>query len=295
MAVSIEAAGGERNVLRGVLLVIAATLLFAAGDVTFKYLVGVYPVPLILGIRYIIHLILILALTGPSQGRALFATQRTGLVAVRAGCIVSASILMGWALQLQPVAESLAIYFLAPVLVVLVARPLLGERIGLAGWAAAIMGFCGVLLIVRPGGALDPWGTVFMLANAAVMAAYMLLSRMLASTERTLAMLLYVALIGAMIFGLSLPFYWDGFSPSLLDMALFLGIGATAMGGHYLFTAAYRLADASILSPMLYVHLLWAGVLSWLAFGHVPDGLSLAGMGVIAASGAVVALRSRGA
>lgn len=286
-------AGGGSPVLRGVFLVVAATFLFSASDVTFKHLVASYPVPLLLALRYLTHLILMIAFIGPVQGRSLFATRRTGLVVIRALCIVAASILMGWALELQPVAESLAIYFLAPLLVVLLARPLLGERIGAAGWIAAALGFCGVLLVIRPGGALDPLGTVFMLANATVMAAYILLTRVLANTERTATMLLYVALTGAILFGLSLPFYWDGFSPSLLDGLLLIGVGVSAMTGHYLFTAAYRFADASLLSPIIYLQLLWAGVLSWLAFGHVPDALSLLGMAVIVASGAVVALRSR--
>lgn len=291
----ISTASGEGgNATRGVALVVAATLLFATSDVTFKYVVEAsYPVPLVLALRYITHFILMIAIIGPVQGRALFATRRTGLVLVRALCIVSASILMGWALQLQPVAESLAIYFLAPLLVVLLARPVLGERIGAAGWAAAALGFCGVLLVIRPGGALDPVGTVYMLANAAFMAGYILLTRILAKTEHTVAMLLYVALTGAIIFGLSLPFYLDGFAPSVFDTLLLLSIAVSAMGGHYLFTAAYRFADASLLSPVIYVHLLWAGVLSWFLFGHVPDTPSLFGMAVIVASGGLVALRSR--
>jgi drug/metabolite transporter (DMT)-like permease len=281
------------HVLRGVLLVVVATFLFSASDVAFKHLVASYPAPLLLALRYLTHLTLMIAFIGPVQGRTMFATHRTGLVLIRTLCIVTASILMGWSLELQPVAESLAIYFLAPLLVVLLAKPLLGERIGPAGWVAAALGFSGVLLVIRPGGALDPLGTVFMLANAAFMAVYILLTRVLAGTERTVTLLLYVALTGAILFGLSLPFYWEGFDPSLLDVVLLLSIGASAMSGHCLFTAAYRFADASLLSPIIYLQLLWAGVLSWLAFGHVPDGLSLLGMAIIVASGAVVTLRSR--
>ena len=279
--------------LLGILLVVGATSLFALNDAANKFLVAEYDVPAVAAIRYIVHCLLMLAVLGPSQGRRMVTTTRTGLVLVRSLCLVVSSLFFGLALQHMPVAETTAIVYLSPVLVVLCARPLLGETIGLWGWTSTVLGFAGVLLIVRPGGGLDPVGIAFALGNVGFTVAYYLLSRVLARSERTLALLFYSALVGAICFGITLPWFWFGQVPSPLELGLFLSLGVTAGLGHYLFTAAYRYAEASLLAPMTYMHLLWAGLLGWLAFGHVPAGLTMLGMGIIAAAGVLIALRSR--
>jgi drug/metabolite transporter (DMT)-like permease len=144
--------------LLGVLLVVVATALFACLDTANKMLVTDYNVPLVAAIRYIGHAILMIALLGPMRGREMVTTRRTGLVIVRALCLLVATFFAGLALQRMPVAETVSIIYLSPIVVALLARPLLGERIGAVGWTAAIAGFAGVLLIVRPGSGLDPLG-----------------------------------------------------------------------------------------------------------------------------------------
>ena len=283
----------RRQRIRGVLLFVLGLLLFACMDATTKYLAASYEVPAIVAVRYGVNFLLMVALLGPSQGRRLVETQRTGLVLVRAACLAAASLLVGFALQLMPVAETTAINFLAPMLVVLMARPVLGERIGALGWAALVAGFAGVLMVARPGGGLDPVGVACALGAVVSNAVYQLLSRLLADSERTLALLFYTALGGTLVFGLALPFFWGGPAPDAGTIALFLSLGVYGGLGHYLFTNAYRHVPASTLAPIIYVQLLWAGLLGFLIFGHVPDRLSLAGMAVIAASGLVIALKPR--
>lgn len=287
------AAKSKDRRLLGVILVVAATMLFAINDATNKHLLDSYEVPLIAAVRYIGQGLWILALLGPSQGRRLVATQRTFLVVVRALCLVVASLFFGLALQRMPLAETTSIVYLAPILVVLLAGPLLGERIGVLGWVAACSGFAGVVMVARPGGGLDPLGVTLAACNVGASVAYYLLSRVLAKTEQTLAMLFYSALVGAVCFGLAAPFYWFGSVPSLLDLMLFASLGLTAGLGHYCFTAAYRHAEASLLAPATYMHLLWAGALGWIVFGQLPDGWGIAGMVVIALAGVLAAVRSR--
>jgi drug/metabolite transporter (DMT)-like permease len=261
-------------------------------DATTKYLSTTYQVPLIVGVRYGVNLALMLLLLGPIHGRQLVETQRTGLVLVRAGCLAAASLFVGYALQRMPVAETTTIGFLAPILVVAIAGPLLGERTGRTGWLAAILGFFGVLLIVRPGSGLETIGVLCALGGVVANSIYQILSRSLAATERTVAMLFYTALVGTIAFGLMLPWFWSGTPPTLLQVLLLLSLGVYGGLGHFLFTAAYRLGPASMLSPMLYLQLLWAGLLGFVIFGHVPDGLSLLGMLVVVTSGIMVAVRS---
>jgi len=276
--------------LRGMLIFACGVLVLACMDTTTKYLATHYQVPLVVGVRYVVNCLLMIVLLAPSQGAKLVHTSRPALVVARGACLAAASILLGFALKRMPVAESTSIVFLAPTIVVLLARPLLGERIGALGWAAAIAGFLGVLMIARPGAGLEPLGVVLALGTALVTAAYQLLSRVLAGSERTVTLLFYTVLVGAIVFGLAAPWFWDGHVPRPLDLMLFLSLGIYSGIGHYLFTAAHRFAPASTLAPIGYLQVVWAGVLGWLVFGHVPGLPTIAGMIIIIGSGALIAL-----
>ena len=288
---------------RGVLFMLAAVFVFACMDATGKHLFALYPVPLVAAARYFGNLVFLTAIMAPRVGWALVRTNRTGLVWVRALSLAAATLLMGWALQRMPLPETVAIIFLAPFGVLLLSGPLLGEGSGMAGWIATAIGFVGVLLIVRPGGNLDGFGVLAAIAAAAVSVAYNMLSRVLARTETTMALLFHTALAGTAVFGAMLPFVLaigdspPGSRPPIawptpFDWALFAGIGAAALGGHTLFTAAFRQAPASLLSPVNYVQLVWAGIMSWLLFAHVPDTLAICGIALIALSGAGIALKT---
>jgi drug/metabolite transporter (DMT)-like permease len=276
--------------LRGVLLVMAAVFVFAVADAVTKHLAMRFPVPLVLAIRYAVNLALLVVLFGPRFGKSLYVTKRTGLVVARAACLAVSSLSMGFALRVMPVAETIAIVYLAPFGVLLLAGKVLGEKVSWQGWLAAVTGFCGVLLICRPGAGLDPAGILFALLTAAFTVGYFLLSRILAATETTEAMLFYVALTGTLAFGAMLPWNWAGPAFEALDLALLFGLGAIALIGHYLFTSAYRFAPASLLSPVNYMHLVWAGGIGWVVFGHVPDTVSAIGLALVAAAGSGIAL-----
>src|SRR4051812_22442103 len=143
----------HQNIFKGVILVMVGLLLFACMDSTTKYLAERHNVPFVVAIRYFVQCFIMFAIFAPRHSRYLVKTQRTGLVVVRSLSLCCASLFVGFALQRMPVAETTAISFLAPMMVVLLS-PLLGERISTIGWIAAIMGFAGVLLIARPGSGL---------------------------------------------------------------------------------------------------------------------------------------------
>lgn len=157
---------------------------------------------------------------------------------------------------------------------------------------AAVAGFGGVLLIVRPGGALDLLGVVYVLMAVATSVVYYLLSRVLARTETTLVLLFYTALVGTLCFGAMVPWTLSGPVPDLPTLAMFLSQGVVAGLGHYLFTAAHREATSSLLAPVSYTQLVWVGILSWLIFGHVPDALTLVGMAIVGLAGVAIAIVS---
>lgn len=262
-------------------------------DTTTKVLSTDYPIPLVVAVRYIVQCLLMIVLLAPSQGRRLVQTRRTGLVVLRSVCLAVASLTVGLAFQRMPVAETTSILFLSPLLVVLIAGPVLHEKVGAADWVAAFAGLLGIGLIVRPGAGLDPVGILFALSAVGVLAAYQLLSRILVRSERTIALIFNTALVGAIVFGIGLPWYTKGALPSPQQVLLFLSLGVTGGLGHFLFTAAHRDAPASLLAPLMYVQLVWSGLLGWLVFGHLPDQASILGMCVVAAAGVLVAVNAR--
>ncbi|MGB8818606.1 MAG: DMT family transporter, partial [Rhizobiaceae bacterium] len=242
-----------QNHLLGVILIACAVAVFACVDAMTKYLATGWNVPLVVAVRYIVNVLALAAIFAPSHGMALTKTNRTSLVMVRALCLSAASLFAGLALTRMPVAETLSIIFLSPFLVMILAIPLLGEKVTVAGWLAALAGFCGVLLVARPGSGLDSLGVFYALACATVTVGYYLLSRLLAKTESTMALLFHTALVGAVLFGLYLPWSLHGAGPTGFDLMLFVAIGLAATLGHYLFTAAFRVAPASILAPVNYL------------------------------------------
>lgn len=279
--------------LRGLALIVGATLLFAYTDTANKLLVTDYNVPLVMAVRYITHALLMIAVVAPFQGRRMIQMTRPALVIVRGGSLAIGSLLMGLALQRMPLAEATAIAYLSPVLVILLSGSLLKEAVSPAAWFAAGLGFGGVLLIARPGGGLDPLGVALTLGNVVFATGYNLLSRVLARTERTLTLLFYTALFGAIIFGIMLPWTLYGETPTALQVVLFLSLGVSAGLGHYLLTQSYRYAPAAILAPMNYLHLGWAALFGWVIFGHAPDAIAIIGIALVASGGVVSATMAR--
>jgi drug/metabolite transporter (DMT)-like permease len=278
--------------LVGVALVLAAVLAFAVSDVLTKHLAERHPVPVVMAMRYGVSLLLLLGLVWPRIGSTLWRTRRTGPVVLRGLVLAVASLTMGYALRLMPVGETVAIIYLAPFAVLLLSASVLGERVGPAAWLGAGVGFAGVLLILRPGGGLDPLGVAFAVTNACCATVYFLMTRALARTETTMALLFHVTLDGSVLFlVLALPFL-PGLQIGAADLGLMLALGAVSTLGHFLFTSAYREAPPSLLAPVNYVHLVWAVGLGWVVFAHVPDALTLAGMGLVVAAGVGTALRA---
>ena len=278
--------------LRGILLFVTGLFFFASLDTTLKVLSAEYPVPMVAALRYFVNVLLMMAVLGPSRGRQMIQTQRTGWVVVRGLTLAGATLFMVLALQRMPVAEATSIVFLSPLVVVLIAGRTLGEKVGMPDWIAAFVGFLGILLIARPGADLDLLGVAYACGAIVVLTGYQLLSRILSASEHTLALLFYGAVTGSVVFGMLLPWFWKGGIPPAGHILLFVLAGTVATLGHFLFTAAYKSAEASALAPLMYVQLVWAGLLGWIVFDHVPDHLSMIGMALVALAGVSVGVRS---
>ena len=279
-----------RHPFHGVLLMLLALFFFAALDATAKHLVLTFALPLLVWARFTLHCLLMVVFLAPSMRGKLLATKRPLIQVIRALLLLGVSLFALAALRLMPLAETTAILYVTPLLVVLLSGPFLGERVSLRRWASVATGFAGALLIARPGGALSGLGILFSLAAALCYSVYQIQTRQLSSTESAVTMLFYTALTGTVAMSLALPWFWSGPMPSPEQALLIASLGISGGAGHFLLTRAFRHTPASTLSPLMYVQLIWATLLGWQLFGQLPDRLSILGMLAIAGSGLSIAL-----
>lgn len=279
--------------LRGVLLFLTALLLFAVLDATAKHLTAFFAVPFMVWVRYLVHFVFMLATVAPGEKMALLSTRHPWLMILRALMLVGVTLFMQLALRTLPLAETSALVFTTPLLVALLAGPLLGEKVSGRVWIATAVGFAGALLIARPGGALAGIGVAYAAAAALCYALYQILTRKLVGSETQLRLLFYTALVGTVSMAFAPFTHWDGRWPTLLEAALLASLGLYGGVGHFLMIRAFREAPASTLAPLLYVQLIWATLLGWLVFAHLPDRWAVLGMLVVGASGLWLALAAR--
>jgi drug/metabolite transporter (DMT)-like permease len=199
--------------------------------------------------------------------------------------------LFALAIRTVPLAELQAISLIYPLLVTLIAIPLLGEKVGMFRIGAVIVGFLGAMVIVRPGGLPIDAGVMFALASSAAYAVYIVLTRMVARRDSTATSMIYVGLVGLVLTTAVGVFYWKPMDPFALGLMLTLMV--TMCVSHGLMMKALSLAPASLLQPFNYLALPWGITLSFVVFGHLIDPISLAGAAVIAGAGLVVMARER--
>lgn len=274
--------------IKGIVLVCLATFLFSSHDAISKYLSAFYPIVMVVWVRYLVHTLLMAGFLLPREGMRVLRTRRPLLQMVRALSLVGVSLLFTTGLRYIPLAEATSVIFLAPLLVTALSVPLLKERVSRGQWGAVLVGFAGVLLIVRPGSALFTPAILYPLAAAVCFAFYQLLTRILARSDSSGTSNFITGLTNTLIMSALVPFFWhlpDTLGHSLLMLAL----GACGMGGHMLLTQAFRHASPPLLAPFGYGQIVFAGLLGLLLFNHAPDQIGLLGIGIIVGSGLFMA------
>lgn len=278
--------------LFGVLLILLSGMVLASQDGLSKYLSSLSPVLLVIWMRYVVQLGLMIAIFAPKKGLALVKTQRPWLQLARGASLVGLSLLFFSSLPFLPLGEATAVLFLAPLFVVICSAVFLKESVQPLLWISVVIGLCGVLLIVRPGGALFTPAVLLPLAAAGCFALYQLITRRLSQSDSTATSNFLTALLGTLVTSALVPFVWE--TPQSLGHWLALAaLGGCAMLGHLLLTQAYHYASAATLAPFTYVQIVFAAVVGFFAFGHIPDQWAMLGMAVIVGSGLLMALAYR--
>ncbi|WP_084596206.1 DMT family transporter [Pseudomonas massiliensis] len=282
---------GSSQPLKGMLLMVIATLLFASHDVLSKYLSGIYPVMLVIWVRYFVHTLLMMGIFLPRSGLRILRTRRPLLQILRALCLLGTSLLFTSGLQYIPLAEATAVNFLAPLLVTALSVPLLGERVTAGQWTAVLIGFCGVVTIVHPGGDLFTPAILFPFGSALCFCFYQILTRKVAEVDSPTTSNFFAGVFNTLLMSAVVPCFWHW--PSWLDGIFMLALGTCGMTAHLLLTQAFRHAPPALLAPLGYCQIVFAGLYGLLIFNHQPTGLTIIGICVICASGVAAAWLQR--
>jgi drug/metabolite transporter (DMT)-like permease len=273
--------------LSAVLLIVLASACFTTVDVSVKHLSQRYPVPLIAWARWGVQALVLVAIAAPRLRFGLLRTTQLPQHLLRGALLISSSLCFFFALRFLPLAEATALNYTSPILVTLLAGWLLRERLTRPRWAFVVAGFIGMLLIVRPGSeALAP-AALFPLGAAALYAIFQIMTRKLAG-ENLMTLMLYPSLLGTFALSAAVPFVHPADWNPTSDLVAFVGIGILGSLGHLLFVRAFQRASASAIAPFTYVQLIWSTLAGWLVFSTFPDGWTLTGILVIAASGVVL-------
>jgi drug/metabolite transporter (DMT)-like permease len=268
--------------LRSLLLMTLGIALLTGSDAVSKHLVQSYPVGQVIGLRQAATLmVLIPYVMFFSSWRALRVVDWRGQL-MRGVLFLIGSVFIVWSLGVLPLATAITMLFASPIFMVVLSAPLLGERIGRHRWIAVIGGFAGVLIILRPGAESFQWALLLPLLAALVNALRDVLTRRLARTETSIAILFWSNLI-LLAGGLAtLPLGWV----AVTSTAAFWFIAAGIFNGtaHFCIIEALRTGEASVLAPVRYTALLWAAAIGFIVWGELPELWLWAGAAVIVGS-----------
>ena len=281
-----------RHRLIGIALVSGTTLCFALLDCGAKWLVRSLPVVEVVWLRFVAHVVFTAALFAPLHGWKLVRTRKPGLQAVRVAFMCLMTGFNFWALQYLQLAETGAIQFTVPILIALAGGPLLGERLDARRWAAILVGFAGVLVILRPGTQGFHPAMLVALANACLYALFNLMTRHLAAYDAPEATQFLSALGPALLLAPFALAAWQA-PGSAAEWAVACLVGIAGGLGHYFLALAHRFAPASVLGPFLYQQIVWMVLFGYAVFDDRPAGAVLAGAAVVIGSALYLIARER--
>jgi drug/metabolite transporter (DMT)-like permease len=275
----------------GIAIMMGAVALFAIQDTISKHLSAGYPAVEVAWFRYVSGFLVILAALPWLGGRTAFVSRRPGLQLLRGAMLYSSTVLFVAAIYYIPLPTATAIGFISPLFLTALSIPFLGEKVGPRRWAAIVVGFAGVLIVVRPGFGTFQWALLIPIVMAALYAVYQVATRLIRDDDRPITSLLWPTVVGCVLGFLPVPFVWV--SPGFWDGMLMVMLGLCGSASHLCLVLAFARAPATTLAPFAYTQLIWVTILSYVFFGEIPDLPTLLGAAVIVASGLYVFYRER--
>lgn len=270
-------------------MTLGAYAFFSLIDTSVKWLVlAGLPAFQLAFMRYLPHFIistLLVLRQGASWSN--FQTHLLGLVLLRAVLLASATVFNFITLKYLSLTVTGSIMFSAPIIVCALSWPLLGERVGPWRWGAIVLGFIGVLVIIRPFDAEFHWIALLNVYNAVALALYSIITRKISGVVAAETMQFYMGAVGAILLAPFAISVWV-MPETGAQWALMIGLGLWGWAGHEVFSRAHTYAPANTLMPYTYSFLLYLTVAGYIVFNDVPDGWTILGAGIIIFSGFVV-------
>ncbi|MGX5842415.1 DMT family transporter [Mesorhizobium sp. ArgA1] len=291
MAQSLARSFTMRNVLlAGILLMLAGDFMFALNDAMGKWLVASFSVGQVVFIRSIGAFIVLGPMIANQGAGRLFRMERPVLQSLRVLATTVDTALFYAAVVYLPLADVMSFYMAGPIYVAALSHFLLGEKVGWRRWAAILVGFCGVLIILKPSSAAFSQSSLFALVGSIAFAFAIILSRRLRGTSDTT--LVTWQTIGTLLVGAVMTIgAWR--NPSTLDFGAMLLLGVVSCSAHLMITRALKLAPASTLAPLHYSLLLWAVIFGLAFFGDVPGPRILIGSAIVVLAGLFIFHRQK--
>jgi len=283
MTAAADRAAQPDNVPTGIALILASVLMLGTMDACVKLLGEHYPLMQIVFLRTLFGLLPVLVHVAVLRQWTELKPRRWWGHMLRGALSMTAMYFFFASLQAMSLPDATALFFVAPLMMTALSVPLLGERVGPRRWVAVIVGFAGVMIIVRPGSGVFGWGALLPMGAALSYTLIVITTRFVGRTETAPAMALWYTVPPILIAGTVMPWQWV--PPEPLDWLIFLGTGLFGGTGILLMSFAYRFAPVGALAPFDYTALIWAAGWGWLIWSELPDLWTLAGAAVVVASG----------
>ena len=286
------ATGMKENRAAGIIWMLATMFCFITLDAIMKHLMESYSLVQVTWARFFFATIIAALACGRDIGR-LAKTHHPKPQLLRSVLLMSTTAMFNAGIRTTPLATGTTIMFLSPILVTILAIPLLGEKVGLRRWAGVVLGFTGALIVVRPweeGLGAYGHGVLFLLAAAFLNANYQILTRKVRGDDPRTS-LLYTAAAGAVVTSLMVPWFWSW--PTGFDWLLLIASGLAGGLGHLFLIRAFQAAPASVVAPFSYSSLLWAALFGFVIWGEWPELWTWAGAAIIIGSGLYIFHRER--
>ncbi len=282
----------KRDTRAGIWLMILAVTIFAIQDGFSRHLAENYNVLMVVMIRYwgFAAFVLVWALRSPGGLRSV-ATARPVLHTARACLLIAEVCVIIWGYTLIGLIESHAVFAVCPLLVAAMSGPILGERLGLRGWAAIIAGLLGVLVILQPGTGVFTPAALLPLAAASMFALYSVLTRMASATDASFTSLFWSGVIGAVLMtAVGLP-QWAPMLP--VDWVMMVIYALLALLGNYVLIKCYATAEASVVQPFAYLQIVLVSIVGVMVFQELLQLHVIIGAAIVIAAGLVTLWTTR--
>ena len=300
----------ENHSLNGIYCILIGMVVVTIQDSTVKWLSPDYSLHQIMFVRSCIGLLIALFIIKFGGGFHLIKTQNLWLQLIRGGLLIIANMALFMAVAAMPIAEAIAIFFVAPLFITILSIPILKERVGPRRWIAVIAGLLGVIVMMNPTEKIVDWAALLPLVAALAYALMQMLTRKLGATDQASTMTFYnqstlvaVSLIIGVIIGdgkfsnmghASLDFLFRAWViPDKDHLWIFIILGITSGFGSYLLSQAYRLGEANLIAPFEYVSLPLSILLGYLLWRDFPTSSGFAGMTLILGAGLYVLYREK--